>query len=485
MQLNNYIKNPSHPLKTAIEKSGFQEGLNDLVEYFSVSTSKSIGTPDDLEGSRKRMLDVLPDLIYAEKHLPDHFYRSNAIRSLAAKNRTRIPNLVIIGAKGSGKTFLFRQLLRSENWRSFLSQSLPTTEEVHYQEGEIIAVTYPEQVEEKPATWVKQVKPYLIRMLSKDLNIDEWRAVWLDVIAWSCNFEIDKEGAGIKFLNEQTNTSASYLLIFDGLEDLFPNYFENEQQQIALKSLLQDVPSYISVIPNSKVGVMPFIRRDILEHVIKQNLGQFLDRYKDYELKWDRTEALRLVAWIMNHYEIYLLLGINDQDILKSSEEQLTDALNQLWGRKLGSDQSREARSAKKILNILSNFNDEVQSRDLVRFLAEAIKKEMESSTHPDDRILSPRAIRDAFLDVGKEKLDEVKQENRGNRYERVLKKLEDSSSSIKFPTEQIDFLTNEEVSLLVDQGVLKKFNSRYYIAELFRLGMGIDRGKGKVKTDF
>jgi hypothetical protein len=191
------------------------------------------------------------------------------------------------------------------------------------------------------------------------------------------------------------------------------------------------------------------------------------------------------VVWIMDHYKIYPLPDLGSQNILNAGEEQLTGVLNPLWGRKLGADQSREARSAKKILNILSNFNDEVQSRDLVRFLAEAVKKENGSSTHPDDRLLSPKAIRDAFPEVGKAKLDEVKQENQGNPYGKVLQKLKDRASDLRLPAEQIDFLSNEEISLLEEQGVLIRYDNRYYMTELFRLGIGIDRGKGKVRTTF
>lgn len=101
------------------------------------------------------------------------------------------------------------------------------------------------------------------------------------------------------------------------------------------------------------------------------------------------------------------------------------------------------------------------------------------------DRILGPKAIRDAFPEVGKEKVREVKEENKNNRFEEVLEKLEQLSPKIKVPFESTAELSSEDISLLIEQGVLKRHEDKYYMAELFRLGLGIDKRKGKVKTEF
>lgn len=472
-------------LKSLIQRSGLASNINDLAQSFLVTSGELSVDKSNLESSRKKMLDTLPGLIYAEKQLPDQFYRSDAIRNLANKNRTRLPNLVVIGAKGSGKTFLFRQILRSKRWESFLSQSISLNDSA-YQSAEVVGTTFPVNIEETPSYWVQYIKPAIIAALEKDFNLNRWRILWLDLIAWSAGHQPGSYGVGEKFIELLDQAGEKKIFLFDGLEDLFQDYYDNEQQQIALRALLQEVPAYIGVIPNASLGIIPFIRRDILEHVIKQNLGQFLDRYKEYELKWDRREALRLVVWIMTHYDILTIDKVRKEYITDASEEALTDALFSLWGRKLGSNQSREARSAKKILNTLSNFNEEVQSRDLVRFLAEAIKEEMKlGSVHPEDRLLSPRSIYNAFPEVGKQKVHEVEQENKGNDYAKVLQKIKQKSNELKVPFERIDPLTSDEIRILVEQGVLKQYNRKYYMAELFRLGLDIDKGKGRVKTDF
>ena len=472
-------------LKSLIQRSGLASNINDLAQSFLVTSGKPSVDKSNLESSRKKMLETLPWLIYAEKHLPDHFYRSDAIRNLANKNRTRLPNLVVIGAKGAGKTFLFRQILRSQRWESFLSQSISQNNS-DYQSAEVVATTFPENIEKKPQYWVQYIKPAIIDALENDFNLNNWRTLWLDLMAWSAGHWPGSFGVGEKYIEFLGQDGEKKIFLFDGLEDLFQDYYNNERQQIALRALLQEVPAYIGVIPNASLGIIPFIRRDILEHVIKQNLGQFLDRYKEYELKWNRTEALRLVSWILTHYNILPIDKFINEDIADASEEALTNALFPLWGWKLGSNLSREARSAKKILNTLSNFNEEVQSRDLVRFLAEAIKEEMKlGNVHQEDRLLSPKSIYNAFPEVGKQKVHEVEQENKGNKYAEVLQKLKQESTGIKVPFVRSDSLTSEDIRILVEQGVLKQYNKKYYMAELFRLGLDIDKGKGKVKTEF
>lgn len=481
------LPNNWQSLKSLIQTSGLMKNIAPLAKsYLMVESEKNDILSDELIiSSRMRMLEVLPDLVYAEKHLPKAFYKSNAIRNLANRNRTRIPNLVVIGAKGAGKTFLFRQILRSERWENFLEQAIGRKESAGLQSAEIVQVTIPEQIEDKTDVWVKHIKPYLIRATEQAPNLSKWRSIWIDMMAWSYGYKIGLVDIGDDFFTHLREKNTQVVFLFDGLEDLFTGYYQKEEQKLALRALLQDVQSYISVIPDSPLGVVTFIRKDMSEHAIQQNFGQFLDRYKEFELKWDRTEALRLVAWIMSHYEIIKLEGLNDEAIPSCSEDVLTEALYPLWGRKLGNDQSREARSANKILGILSNFNEEVQSRDLVRLLAEAIQKEMETDASYSDRIISPTAIKNAFPEVAEAKVKEVREENKNNQYDTVLGKLKKLATTLKIPFESEKGLTQEDINLLIDQGVLRRHNNKYYMAELFRLGLGIDKRKGKVKTEF
>lgn len=480
------LPNDWNAIKKLLQTSGLQENISTISSTYETSApGEQSPSQDEIIGSRDQMMKILPDLVYAEKSLPAGFYRSQPIRNLASKHKTRLPNIVIIGAKGAGKTFLFRQILRANTWDNFLKEAVdePSTSQVI--NAKVMEVTFPENIQDQPELWIKIIKPFIQEELESDKNLNDWRNIWLKTIAIRYGFSYDHPNSGDAFIKHLEEKKEQVIFIFDGLEDLFPNYYKNERQQIAIRSLLQDVQAYINATPNTPIGIITFIRRDIVEHVIKQNSGQFLDRYRDYELKWDRTEALRLVAWVMSHFEILTLTNLSNDDILQASEEQLTKALLRLWGRKLGGDKSREALAAKNILGKLSNFNQEVQSRDLVRFLAEAIKQEKSTTSTFRERLLSPRAIKDAFPEVGKAKISEVKEENRENDFRNVLEKLENITEEIKVPFESHEKLTPDDLRLLVEQGVIKRHADRYYMAELFRLGLGIDKRKGKVKTEF
>lgn len=479
-------------VKELIKSSGLSKKINSLAQIFLTTPQAEEDNASDITAARQTMHQILPDLIYAERIISNEFYRSNAIRNLANRNLTRLPNLVIIGAKGAGKTFLFRQILKSGQWDAFLKKAIDPDDHSSFIKGvDIVAATFPENLDVEDegirSVWQQRIKPFLVESLSGDYNLNGWRDIWMDVMAWSAGYKVGSIGVGTEFIEDLVHQEHKKVFLFDGLEDLFYLYYADSKHQTALQALLQYLPSYIGSIPNAPIGMIAFIRQDILNHVIKQNLNQFTERYKEYILTWDRTEALRLVAWILIYYNILKTTEeISQETVLYKSEEVLTKYLTLLWGRKLGGNNSREAYSAKKILNTLSNFKQEVQSRDLVRFLAEAIKQEVSTTGHGSDRILSAKSITNAFPEVGRQKVEEVKQENRGNDYAIVLEKLINSPDPIRVPFEVSSSpLTKEEIKTLVDQGVLRQYNNKYYMAELFRLGLGVERGKGKIKTEF
>lgn len=482
------LPNDWNKVRNLMKQSGLLDNLSELTLLFENIPIEDSASFNGLEERRARMQQQFSRLIVAEEELPDNFYKSPAIRNLAEKHKTRLPNLIILGSKGSGKTFLYRQLARIGDWASFL-QKVDANVSTSIN-APIYRVTVPEYVqdEDKPQVWVREIKPALQNALAEEKTILEWRDFWLDLMAWSTNYQIGQSGVGKSFISEMEKQSPKAIFIFDGLEDLFQEYFTSDRQKTALKALVQDVQSYIGATPNSPIGLIVFIRRDIIQHVITQNFNQLSAKYSDYELRWNEVEALRLVAWLMKQYNILDIETISDDDLMSASKEGLTRALFPLWGRKLGKDTSREARSAKKILETLSNFNQELQSRDLIRFLAEAAKQEIDlaSTTPYSDRLLSPSAIKKAFPSVGREKIREIKEENRANEFFQIISKLETDVSQLKIPFTDTEDLNQSEINELIRQGVLRFHSGKYYMTELFREGLGIEKSsRGKSKTNF
>ena len=134
----------------------------------------------------------------------------------------------------------------------------------------------------------------------------------------------------------------------------------------AIQALTQDVIKELDYLNHRHMGLMVFLRRDIAEEAIRSNFRQFSDQYSRYELNWSQTEALRLALWLAGKAIPVLATG---EKILILSREEIERRLELLWGKKLGKDNSNEANAAKWILAALSDFNGQLQARDIVRFL--------------------------------------------------------------------------------------------------------------------
>src|SRR5262249_47317488 len=152
------------------------------------------------------------------------------------------------------------------------------------------------------------------------------------------------------------------VFLFDGLEDIFPFLERKDVEQIALGALLQGVPNYLREVPDSPVGIVVFVRADLAKSAIRQNFGQFSQLYEPFALRWNEEEALRLAVWLA------MEAGLNTSSITAKATELMSadeakQALIAIWGRKLGPDNSREARTAEWVIAALSDFRGQIQAR--------------------------------------------------------------------------------------------------------------------------
>jgi hypothetical protein len=256
------------------------------------------------------------------------------------------------------------------------------------------------------------------------------------------------------------------LVIIDGLEDLFQNFANDETQQTALRALIQEVPEWLGQQPSRPLGILIFVRRDIVLAAVRQNAAQMMAGYEPYALKWNREEALRLVAWVAKQSKI-----LNVERVQDMTEEQLTELLVPLWGKKLGTDNSREPGSAKFVIAALSDFRGQIQSRDLVRLLHLAARASV-NDTRWQDRILVPSGIRGVLGDCSKEKIEEIELENTTLKdIFAKLRTLREEDRKIPFPPEAQ--LSVDEMKILEENGVVIRQKNEYYMPEIFRLGLG------------
>ena len=218
------------------------------------------------------------------------------------------------------------------------------------------------------------------------------------------------------------------------------------------------------------IGLMVFLRRDIAEEAIQSNFRQFIDQYSRYELNWSQTEALRLALWVAKKAIPELE---TEGKILLLSREEIEKRLELLWGKKLGKDTSKEANSARWILAALSDFNGQLQARDIVRFLKYASQDSKSVSLLLKDRYIMPKKIRDAIEPCAKDKLEEMKQEM--PKIYNILQKFNDKRITVRqlpLELEKIS-LSVDELDRLERQGFIKVSEKQYYLPEIIRRALG------------
>jgi hypothetical protein len=277
------------------------------------------------------------------------------------------------------------------------------------------------------------------------------------------------ENAGRRLTEYLAATKKQLVVVIDGLEDLFQNFANDQSQQTAIRSLLQDVPEWLGQQPNIPLGIIIFVRRDIVLAAVHQNAAQMMARYEPYALKWNREEALRLVAWVTKR--VNMLPQINSEKLQNMTEEELTEALVPLWGKRLGSERSKEAGSARFVIAAISDLRGQIQARDLVRLLHLAAKESVNDSRW-QDRILIPTAIKGALLECSQNKIGEIEIENTALKdVFTKLRSLPKEKRKIPFTRDMME-LSVEEMKILEDNGVVIRENDEYYMPEIFRLGL-------------
>ncbi|MCG5058148.1 MAG: AAA family ATPase [Limnoraphis sp. WC205] len=488
-----------------LKSSGLIESVHPLLEWLpsrkniSSEQSDQVVSTLDINQQREHLKDKTQKLVYAETAEIDDFFPTNPLRSLASDHRLRVPITVIIGAKGSGKTYTFLQIIRRVNWQNFAQAA-------GVQEVQASANTFPflasQNLENKAQELVKNTRNLTIQSLefeqppndidsiisdsirgddyNHQLHEGEWRELWLDLIAWSMGFQVKNRGAGRNLAAYLAEKQQQVVIVIDGLEDLFQNITNAPAQQTALRSLLQEVPKWLEQQPSRSLGIIIFIRRDFVIAAIHQNSAQMLARYEPYALNWSWEEALRLIAWVILKAGIFS--DINPEKLQEMSKDELVEYLTPLWGQKLGSDRSREARSDKFVITALSDFKGQVQSRDLVRLLCIAAEKSINNS-YWQDRILVPPAIKDALPDCSKAKIQEIEQENAELKdIFRHLQSLDEKDRKSPFTLQEVK-LSLEQINVLKNNGVILPDRDKYYMCEIFRYGLNFSQNAGRSKV--
>lgn len=444
----------------------------------------------------RKLNEIAKTEITAEGNASANMLATSSIRELARNFRNILPRIVVAGAKGSGKTYIYKQLLAAKTWKRFEELVDPNADRASA-DAWIVPLTASLNLKEiKELIWGcvehrnSESKDITVRSsyvsenfkILRDFMEQEeattrrpWVEMWIQAILRSA-------GGGFQGLPELDEflerRGKKMVCILDGLEDLCMDaqLARTDTWKYAVRAICQDVINELDNLDYGNIGILVFARRDMLSEAIDTNYEQFRNIYLKYELNWSQTEALRLVLWLAAKAYPMLSEGI---DITNATKEVLAEKLTRLWGLKLGRENSKEAFSDRWIMAALSDFSGQLQARDIVRFLKYATNDYAGMNMVYPDRLIMPLEIRNAILPCSEDKLEEIKSEMK-NIYE-ILQKFMDMDSEKKTLPMTLDKieLTGEQISRLEGQGFLKISDKKYYLPEIIRLALGFRYEKG------
>ncbi|MFG2329834.1 KGGVGR-motif variant AAA ATPase [Streptomyces sp. NPDC048604] len=473
-------------------------GLPGLLAEFAPSVASKVATgpeePTTLDDRRRALEGTARQLVFAEQRGMDSglgFLTTEPVRRLIADHSTDLPVTVVVGAKGAGKTFTFARMCAAGTWEAFAQENgqdveraalvIPVLDPVNIAEPHADAMS-PQKLRDQAAggsgITADEIRSHLNAGIRDERSEDPefWRKHWLECLALSAGAEQGRSAE--EFLIERTlDASGSCLFVIDGLEDWLES-LDTEPRRIALRTLLIEVPAWLRRLRSRSVGLVVFVRQDLVRAAIRQNLGQFLNRYGPYELRWDTEDALRLSLWVATNAEAVVT---PDLPIADMGYDEIVHALLPLWGAKLGTASSREAWSERWVPAALADFNEQIQARDVVRFLCEAADASVGDGRWPD-RLLTPSAMRHALGACSRAKVEEINQEN--PRLGKLLRDMSTFSDSVKMPFDAADLkLTADDIEALEQWGALARdADGRYRMPEIYRHALGF-RTQGRARV--
>ena len=454
---------------------------------------------DSLKISRNKVINNIHEFaanqITAEGNGTFEVLMTESIQNLIRKYKNSIPNTVIMGAKGAGKTFLYREILRDRYWEKFVER-MSENEPVSKGLGDDTCILAVPLLASGNAGGFNGIiknaivgynkcgmkgkisnsiyvdsKDMLLMNVRKNHDVLEWKEIWKKVILST----FDKTYHSLAELEEELHRKhIKIVFLLDGLEEIFEHTISSENEKNAIRALCRDLVDEVKIAYHH-VGLMIFLRKDMARDSLTINYEQFYSLYRAVELQWSNTEALRLAAWLTSQAVPDFYLG--NIPIETASGEVIEEMLNRLWGVKLGKPTSNEANSSRWILAALSDFNGQLQARDIIRFLEKAT--DHVGKAVYDDRYLMPTEIRKAVSECSNDKIGEIRDEIKA--LAPIFDKLEHASEEKKvlpFAADTFN-LTQAEEKIMKQEGYLKIDNDRYYLPEIIRHALKFKYEKG------
>jgi len=457
--------------------------------------------PDSLDAASTRRGNRAKERIYAENEVAAGFLTTEALRNLGRAYCDEIPNAVLIGAKGSGKTFSYLQIALSRTWDKFLAEvgltytgdgspalMVPLLRSTELGNATLSAVrTCFEDFQKSLGLDLVQnamlgfSEPTdLVRQeLGKASNhVPDWTAFWVKLLSRA----VASNAESLQELSEELGgRKTRVVFLLDGLEDLFQHVEDDSVQRSALEALI-DVPNRIRDLRSPSLGLLVFVREDYARVAKAQNFGQFQARYSKYQLNWSPREFLQLVYWLCADAKV---IRAEKAAVDSMTTDQLVESLHPLWGKKLGRNDAAEAYTARWVYSALSDLRGRLQARDVVRFVAHsASQSESKRLAVWTDRLLPPAAIRAAIPMVSSDKVREAAEEYPAlKRWQELLASVPADRKRIPFSADdtKLDGMLRQNLQELgvIFEDAEKADAERLYVPEIYRGGLGLGAKAG------
>ncbi|MBJ2289114.1 hypothetical protein JFT44_04100 [Pseudomonas sp. MF5691] len=429
---------------------------------------------------------------FAEKSTSTEMLVTDPLRNLAKHYSDELPNIVSVGAKGAGKTFTFLQLCRTKTWEQFLIKININTSKLS--ECHIFPALSSQNIDGDSLAVVKDAVESFTSALGvpsislNSIQVKIMKLVSKTDIDWTETWETNLVGAigqpfhtFVELNNWLINNNKSIVYVIDGIEDMFDSP-SSESQRTAIKALLE-IPNTLNALRQRRIGFVCFVRADYVQASIRQNIAQYLSRFQPFRLEWTPETFLRLVYWLCSKSNI---IGARTELAEVLSREELLLALEDLWGKKMGGNASKEANSARWVFAALCDLNGRLQARDVVRFLKFSAKQMQAKRVEAwPDRLLYPEAIRQSLSECSREKVEEASTEILPLReWQLRLQDIPEELKKVPFNPGNVG-LSEELIRSLKDIGVIYEDidriedSDRFYLPEIYRTGLGFKSAIG------
>lgn len=438
------------------------------------------------------LFEVCRSAEFAEGEGASRILAIEPLLNLGKQFSNELPSILMIGAKGAGKTFTYRQMVSSESWQTFLSKLGFNQVSTCSTDPTIFPILWSTNITDQPDGEIKVAQNRSLKLSQNCTNTllnnsdiqkriraallqppKHWDEFWDELIS----IQFGVKTGGLQEVNRiLAQQSVRTILLFDGIEDAFGDV--SEQNSVDAIYALLTLTNRINELENRHLGVIIFVRIDYVQAAIRQNVGQWLQRFQPYRLQWNPESFLRLAYMLGSQAEVFQ----SESSAESLNIEDLKPMLEQLWGRKLGKEKSKEAHSARWVYTALSDLKGNVQARDLVRFLKFAAKEESRKSSHTwSDRLLSPESMRKAIPLCSEEKVTEAKAEIASLRkwtelmISKRVRQLKIPFSAAQAALEPALLSALQEIGVIYEDRDGELGDECLFLPEIYRYGLGFE----------